>query len=133
MDALAERLSEHGRAAYALVDNRDPTRVPALIEQLPDRLRQQIAALHLSRHNLSRLEAKLVLLHGRDDPMIPSTQSEALARAVPSGRAELFIVDGLMHVDVQQGWDDALELWRAAVALLRARDGEVGRASARGS
>lgn len=120
---LTARLSDQGLAAHTLISNRNPIRVPELIERLPEAMRREIAALDLSSHDLSELRAHLILLHGRDDPMIPPTQSEALAEAVAPGQAELFIAGGLMHVDVQPGWRDALKLWQAAVALLEARDG----------
>jgi pimeloyl-ACP methyl ester carboxylesterase len=121
---LTARLSDEGLAAYRLVSNRDPGRVPALIARLPAAMQREIAALDLSRYDLSRLRARLILLHGRNDPMIPPSQSEALAAAVPPGQAELFVVGGLAHVDVEPGWRDALELWQAAVSLLKARDGK---------
>ena len=45
-----------------------------------------MAALDLSRADLSRLGARLILLHGRDDAIIPFTQSLALAAAAPAAR-----------------------------------------------
>ncbi|HEX5513294.1 MAG TPA: alpha/beta hydrolase, partial [Gammaproteobacteria bacterium] len=121
--ALTTSLGEAGRAASALANNRDPARVPALIAALPESLQREFRTLDLAEQDLSGLKAELILLHGRDDPMIPAEQSEALASAVPNARVRLFLVNGLMHVDVQPGWRDALALWQVAVALLEARDG----------
>ena len=120
---LRQGLSRDGKAAYALAANRDPRRVPELVEQLPASMQRQIDALDPSRRDLSAFEACLVLIHGEDDPMIPPSHSIALAEAVPPERATLFIVGGISHIDVQPGWRDAFSLWRATVALLKAADG----------
>lgn len=120
--ALRRRLSEQGEAAYALVANRDPRRVERLVGRLPAPMQRQFTALDLSRRDLATLEACLVLIHGRDDPMIPPTQSVDLAAAVAPGRAALFVVGGIGHVDVRPGWRDALSLWRAAATLIRAAE-----------
>lgn len=121
--ALAAALGAPGRAVYALASNRDPERVPALIAALPESLRREFQALDLAAQDMSGLKAELILLHGRDDPMIPAEHSEALAGAIPNQRVQLFLVDGLTHVELQPRWRDALALWQAAVALLKARDG----------
>jgi pimeloyl-ACP methyl ester carboxylesterase len=99
-------------------------RVPELIAQLPPAIREQIAALDLSRRDLSELDGQLILLHGRDDPMIPANQSEALAEALPDDQVELFIVDGLMHVHVQPDLGDAIERLSPALAAKAAPTGE---------
>lgn len=120
---LAARLGPEGRRVHALLVNRDPDRVPALIEALPPRIREAIAALDLSRRDLSKLSARLILVHGRDDRIIPYSESLALAAAAPAGRTYLHVVDNLSHVDLGPGGlDDALGLWRAAYRLLVERD-----------
>jgi pimeloyl-ACP methyl ester carboxylesterase len=117
---LRARLGPEGRAIDALLDNRDPARVPALIAGLPAGLRADMAALDPARHDLSKLRPRLYLVHGKDDSVIPYTESEALAKAVPD--AVLFRVDSLAHVDLgPSGWLDALTLWRAAYLLLSER------------
>lgn len=120
---LVERLGEDGRAVYALLDNRDPERVPRLIDALPDSVRREIVALDPSRLDLHRIGAQLLLVHGRDDPIIPWTESGALAEAVPDGRAELFLSDSLSHVDMTPGeFGDLFTLWRAVYRVLELRD-----------
>ncbi len=57
--------------------------------------------------------------------MIPYPQSIALAKALPKGRTKLFLVRGLVHVDVAPGLPDRWRLWRAIRALLTARDGRL--------
>jgi pimeloyl-ACP methyl ester carboxylesterase len=120
---LTRRLGPEGRGVMALIDNRDPDRVPALIAALPPRLRANLEALDLARRDLSGLDAAVILIHGRDDPVIPSSESRALAAALPEDRASLYVVDSLAHVELGPGgMRDILRLWRAAYALLRERD-----------
>jgi pimeloyl-ACP methyl ester carboxylesterase len=119
---LEAGLGPQGRAVTALLDNRDPDRVPALIASLPEAVRDDLAALDLSRRDLSQLDAHLLLVHGRDDPIIPSTESEALAAATPDDTA-LYLVDSLAHVELSPaGVVDGWKLWRAIYRLLALRD-----------
>ena len=65
-----------------------------------------------------------LLIHGRDDPLIPATESLALAAAVPPGHADVFVVGNLSHVEIHPGGiPDTFLLWRAAYRLLALRDG----------
>jgi len=124
IDDLEARLGRDGRRVMALVTNRDPDRVEDLVAALPASLREVIAGLDLARRDLSRLEARLILVHGRDDPVIPASQSRALARAVPEERVRLHIVESLGHVELGAGGlFDPFRLLGAASALLEARDG----------
>jgi len=119
---LEAGLGPQGRAVTALLDNRDPDRVPALIDNLPEAVRGDLAALDLSRRDLSQLEARLLLVHGRDDPIIPSTESQAVAAAAPE-QTTLYLVDSLAHVELDPaGLVDGFRLWRAVYALLSERD-----------
>lgn len=111
-------LGPQGRALYELVSNRDPARVARLIEALPGPLREQFAALDLSARDLDALEARLVLIHGPDDRVIPVSHSRRLRDALPAGQARLFEAGGLGHVEVTAGWRDGWELWRAIYHLL---------------
>ena len=123
LDDLAARLGPEGRSVHALLVNQDPGAVPALIAALPDKVRSDMAALDLSRAELSRLTAELILLHGRDDAIIPYTESQALAAAAPAGRATLHLVDNLSHVELGPGsLPDALRLLAATYHLLALRD-----------
>jgi fermentation-respiration switch protein FrsA (DUF1100 family) len=107
----------------ALLDNADPERVPALVTGLPAPIRADLAALDLQRRDLSQLPFDLILIHGRDDPIIPATESEALAAAAPDDRVSLFVIDQLAHVDLSPGGlFDGLALWRAIYRLLARRD-----------
>ncbi|MDH3663031.1 MAG: hypothetical protein OEU92_23915, partial [Alphaproteobacteria bacterium] len=116
-------LGHEGRAVMALLDNRDPDRASSLVNGLPAAIRTELEALDLKRQNLSRLPFELLLVHGRDDPIIPSTESEALAAAAPVDLSSLYIVDSLAHVELgPAGLIDGIKLLRAVYRLLTLRD-----------
>jgi len=127
---LAARLASEGRAVYALVANPDPARTPALVAALEPWRGADHAALDLDRHDLSAVAPAVVLIHGRDDGIVPYTESLALARALPADRTRLFVIDGLSHVDVDAiAPGNLLAMWRAAGAVLDVRkrmDAEPG-------
>ncbi len=122
VDHLSGRLTPEGRAVLALLENRDPQRTAALIAGLPAAIRNELGALNLVNKDLSRLRARLILLHGPDDVIIPYTESIALAAAVPAGQSSLFLIDGLAHVDIRPSGIDRRAMWRAIGALLAERD-----------
>ncbi|MCA1768702.1 MAG: alpha/beta hydrolase [Halomonas sp.] len=108
-----------GRALYELVTNRDPARVTPLLEALPASLLEPFNAMDLSARDLDALEARLVLVHGPGDRVIPISHSRRLRDALPSGQARLFEAGGLGHVEVSSNWRDAWTLWRAIHRVLR--------------
>jgi pimeloyl-ACP methyl ester carboxylesterase len=108
---------------YALISNTDPELAPQLLAGLPESVRTDMTALDLSQNDLSALRARLLLVHGRHDPMIPRQESISLAGAVPPGQVHLFVTDALAHVEVQPGLGDYWKLWRAVYALLSERNG----------
>jgi hypothetical protein len=122
---LTARLGDEGRVLWAFVTNADPARVPALLEALPLAVRRDVAGLNPAGRDLSRLRARLILVHGYGDRMIPFTESIALAKALPARQVRLYLVHGLAHVDVAPGLPDRWRLWRAVAALLAARDGAL--------
>jgi pimeloyl-ACP methyl ester carboxylesterase len=122
LDDLAAQLQGQGKALYAFITNREPQRAPELLRQLPQGIRADITALDLANKDLSALRARLLLIHGYDDSIIPFTESIALAAAVSKGQARLFLVDGLAHVDLEPGLRSRFRLWRAIHALLVERD-----------
>lgn len=119
---LVARLRGEGRAVYDFIVNRDPEQVPLLIGRLPASVQADIARLNLAARDLGSLDADLILVHGLDDNIIPWGESVALAEAAPSGRARLFLLQGLQHVDREFGGLDAWRMWRALSALLAQRD-----------
>ena len=130
---LVERLSPQGQAVYALATNADPDRFPALYSALPQAMRADFAALSLHNKDLTRLRARLILLHGRNDNLIPYPESVSLAAAVPPSQARLYLLNVILgHVDVGHSdiltWrfltrelPDVFRMWRAVDALLAER------------
>ena len=121
-EPLVARLGPEGRAVYDFITNRDPEQVPLLIDRLPAPVRSDIVELNLAERDLGGLNADLILVHGLDDNIIPYGESVALAEAVPPGRARLFLLQGLQHVDREFGGLDAWRMWRALSALLAQRN-----------
>lgn len=123
IDDLVGLLGPEGTAVHELLANRDPSATPALIDALPATLRADLRALDLARRDLSGGPRRVILLHGRDDAIIPASESVALAAAL-AGRAELYLADNLAHAELKPGdWRDVLVLARAAYRVLSLRDG----------
>lgn len=121
VEDLADRLGPEGRRLYAFIGNRDPRKAPLLVGQLPVSIRREITFLDLARYDLTRLRARVMLLHGYDDDIIPYTESIALARRLPPETVRLWLVHGLQHVDLEPGMQDRFRLWRTVMALLQER------------
>ena len=120
---LATGLGTEGTAVHALLENTEPGRVAALIAALPAAIRADLEALDLSARDLRPLAGRLILIHGRDDRLVPADESRRLAAAVGPNRAEVYLVDALFHADLDGfGVVDALTLWDAVVRVLRERD-----------
>lgn len=120
--AMARGLGPQGRAVLALVENRDPDAVGRLIADLPAGVRREIDGLDLALYDLSKLRCHLILVHGRDDRMVPYSESQNLAAAASNARVSLFLVDGIGHVEFNgvtavNGWT----MGRALLSLLNER------------
>ena len=117
LDSLAVGLGSQARAAYELLMNRDPDRFPALLDRLSPQMRRRLRELSPSAHDLSRLNARVYLIHGRNDPAIPYTESlflrDALRGHVP---VRLAVLETLHHVDPgappRRPFDRLLDAWR---------------------
>ena len=121
---LAASLGPEGRSLLDLLENPDPDRVEALLRNLPEGIQAHLRRLSLKNHDLSHLAGRLLLVHGREDSMIPYTESMALAAAVPG--SQLFLIDGFSHIDSGGvGLTGQLQLIDAMQALLERRiDGD---------
>lgn len=119
---LPHRLGPEGQAFAALLANRDPARVDPLLDALPASVRQLLDELSpLTR--LDRIRARLLIVHGRDDPAIPFTEGLRLA-AARRPRARLVLLSVIGHVDPEgAGWwrrvGDLARLWGATYELFR--------------
>ncbi len=118
---LVVRLTAQGRDIHAFITNTDPGEAVSLLERLPRDVLDEIAALDLSDKDLSPLEADLILVHGLDDDIIPYPQSLGLQKALPPNQAQVHLVRGLLHVDLEPGLQDLWQLWRATESLLARR------------
>jgi len=119
---VAARLGPDGKAVLALVENRDPDAVTRLVSALPERVRREIDGLNLALYDLSKLHCHLILVHGRGDPLVPYSESQALAAAASNARVSLFLVGDLGHVDFNAvTLANAWTMWRALDALLSER------------
>ncbi len=120
---LVAGLGPEGRRVHALLKNRDPDAVSDLIAALPEGIGQAMAGLDLARRDLSALQAEVILIHGRDDAVIPYSESLALSAALPADRVRLFLIEEFAHVEPGSGGlSDGLRLWRASYRLLELRD-----------
>lgn len=124
VDPNTTGLGPQAMALYALVTNHDPARVTSLLAELPPSLLAQFTALDLAAQDLDALEARLVLIHGPEDRVIPVSHSRRLRAALPAGQARLFEAAGLGHVEVSANWRDAWTLWRAIHHVLRLGESE---------
>ena len=130
---LEEAIAQFARANTELVDepgrrlvgNRDSSAFDGLIRALPERTRALLDALSPARV-VSALRAPLVLVHGREDPAVPFTESLRLAAAArAAGRpVRVAIVGAVAHVEAGRlgGLVDLARLWAAFYAFRRAAE-----------
>lgn len=135
---LAAALEGAGRSVYDLAVNTDPARFHAYFARLPEAMRKDIEQLDLAKQDLGALRARLILVHGIGDNLIPWPESVALARAAPAGQAEVFLIGSVLgHVDLgmanvftwrfwREDLPDLVRLWRVVDRLLAEREGAGG-------
>ncbi|MDO9244833.1 MAG: hypothetical protein Q7U32_13630 [Rhodocyclaceae bacterium] len=135
LSPLAADLSRDAQAVHALAANTDPARFTELLAQLPAAMRADMERLNLARHDLKPLQARLILVHGRNDNLIPWPETPALAAAAPEGLASVFLIHRVLgHVDLKfsnlfswRFWSadlpDLWRLWRVIDLLLAERAG----------
>ena len=134
VSALAGALGPEGQSVYRLLTNADPERTAALISDLPEETVAMIDALTLADKDLHALRARLILVHGKNDELIPYTESIALAGAAAPSRSRVIVVNNALgHVDLRfsgllsaQFWTqelpDAFRVLRAVALLMRERE-----------
>ena len=121
VDITTVELAADARALYALLGNEEPDRVPALIAQLSPPIRNELEGINPAAHDLSAMRAQVILMHGRGDTFIPYTESIALARALPPGQVQLFIIEGYAHTTVRPKREDIPQFLDMMAALLDQR------------
>jgi pimeloyl-ACP methyl ester carboxylesterase len=89
------------RSVYEMLDNRDPQRVPELLEHLPSEIRELLRSLSPSAA-IDRISVPVIALHSGRDRAAPPTESRLLVEAVRTRtEAALFEVQILEHVSPQ--------------------------------
>ncbi len=135
---FTEGLGPEGLAVLAFLENDDPDAVPELSAALPEAIKAEMEALDLSRYDLSGPGPQLLLIHGKEDRVIPFTESLALARAVNGpdgdGRAEIFLLDAFEHTELGSTTvGDIIMMTSALYRVLEIRDrGPAARSDAAG-
>ena len=134
LTSLAAQLSTEAQAVYALAVNDDPLRFPELLARLPEAMQADIEHLNIARHDLKLLKARLILVHGRSDNLIPYPETLALAAAAPEGQASVYLIHRVLgHVDLsishalswrfwREDLPDLWRLWRVIGLLLAQRE-----------
>jgi pimeloyl-ACP methyl ester carboxylesterase len=120
---LPAAVGAEARAVLAVLENRDPDRVDTFLAALPQETRALLDALSPAR-DVGRLPGRLLLVHGREDPAIPFTESRRLAAAADPGRTRLVVVSLLGHVEgrppaLAQQARDLVALWTVLYELFR--------------
>jgi pimeloyl-ACP methyl ester carboxylesterase len=122
VDDLETGLGAEGQAVVALLANRDPERVPGLIRELPRTIRDDLQALTLAGRAFTGTKARFHLVHGRDDAIIPYSESEALAAALPQAQVRLTLLTSFSHAALSpSGLVDLYRMWAALGALMAER------------
>ena len=133
LSPLAAELSPGARTVHALAANTDPARFDALLAELPAAMRADLDRLNLARRDLNALQARLILVHGKNDNLIPYPESLALAAAAPEGLADVSLIHGVLgHIDLKlsslftwrfwrEDLPDLWKLWRVIDMLLAER------------
>lgn len=122
IDDLVVQLGPEGRAVIELITNEDPELNRSLFEHLPAGILEDIAALNMAGRDITRPRAPMILIHGRDDPIFPYSQTLALARARGDSPVDVYLIDNLAHVDLQAGGlVDSFKLWRVFYRILSLR------------
>ncbi len=101
-DHFIPLLGKEGKNILALLSHSDPSQTEILIKNLPPAIQTQIEALSVAPV-MNKLHADLILAHGKDDDMIPFTETLRLARAVPDPhRVYVQILRSYSHVDPER-------------------------------
>lgn len=125
---LISRLGPEGTAVVAVLNNTDPDQAAALLAALPLPVREEIAALNLHNRDLRALGVEFILVHDRQDRVVPAAQSAALGAAAGEDLSSVYLVSGLEHANPGSiGLRDAVLMIRAIYRVLEYRDGVVER------
>lgn len=100
------------RAAFALIENRDPDRYDALFEAAGPHVHEWLARLSPC-HTAAGIRAKLFLIHSFTDQKTPFIESIAMSRSVPNAAPPtLVLLNAFAHVDLTLDWRSLRSLVR---------------------
>ena len=120
VSATASLLGPEGAVLFDFMTNTDPDRAADIFESLSPRILEFFEALSL-RGNIDDVTAHLIVVHGRDDNLMPYTESILLAENAPPGATvDLKILESFQHVDLEFSWEGGPAEWIETIA-------EVGR------
>ncbi|MFD2264373.1 alpha/beta hydrolase family protein [Lacibacterium aquatile] len=123
VDDLTASLGEEGKAVFALATARDEESFDEAKASLPTALAERLVNIGLAGSSLDALNADVILIHGRRDRIVPSTEAESLAQALKPDQARVILLDGLDHADpASLRKDDLIGAISAAGALMQWRD-----------
>jgi hypothetical protein len=105
----ASSLPTPALAVFHVLENRDPRRAPALIDQLPANILGQIRAFSPSRY-VGRIDAPVAVLQSLDDPAVPPSEANLLAHAF---HAPEYVLTTFTHVTPGSILHGLPDLWRA--------------------
>jgi pimeloyl-ACP methyl ester carboxylesterase len=92
----------------------DPDRVGEIIARTTPLMKDKMEAVSPHGH-LASLRAPVYLLHGENDPVIPSVEEEWLARDLPPGMLKASLISpAIAHISIgpaRHAWLDKLRLW----------------------
>lgn len=123
--------SEAERAAFALIENRDPDRFDALYAAAApfiDAWVQRLSPVHTAH----TIRAELILVHSYTDQKTPFIESIAMSRGVPAAAPpSLTLLNAFAHVDLRLNWRSLtslvrdglpglLAVWRIVMDVMRA-------------
>lgn len=118
---LAKGLSPRAQALLTLLTGplEPQEEVDALLAKLPAGVHEYLADLNLATANLADFRPNAILLHSRNDPIFPYSQSLKLAEALPDARA---LISEFGHVEFRRiAPEDVLPALRAVDLLLEQR------------
>ena len=101
IDELRGDLGPEGEKALALLTNTDPERSGALIDTMSPRVREYFEVLS-PRARVARVRAHLILAHGRDDDLIPYTETLLVfEHATGAASVHCTLLESFEHVDLR--------------------------------
>lgn len=104
--------SPEERAAFALIENRDPDRFDALYDAAGPHVHAWVERLS-PQQSASGIRARLFLVHSYTDQKTPFIESIAMSRAVPlAPPPALTLLNAFAHVDLRLDWRSLRSLTR---------------------